>query len=161
MKRDEFIQQFGGIYEHSPWAAREAWSPRLNRTKSIITAMKNSVDGASKELKDTLINAHPDLVGKLALAGGLTKASTKEQAGAGLDQCSVDELSRFTDFNTRYRKKFGFPFIVAVKGMNRTDILAQFAERLKNDKIAERNKALTEIHKIARFRIEAYFDGNS
>jgi OHCU decarboxylase len=123
--------------------------------------MRTTVDGADDAHKDALIMAHPDLVGKLALGGGLTKASTQEQAGAGLDQCSEEELRRFTDFNSSYREKFGFPFIVAVKGMNRADILEQFTLRLKNDKTTERETALMEIHKIARFRIEAYFNDNS
>jgi OHCU decarboxylase len=158
MTRDEFVQIFGGMYEHSPWAAREAWSPRLERPGSIIAAMKKAVDRADDDHKDDLIKAHPDLVGKLALSGELTEASSREQTGAGLDQCSEDELQRFTDFNARYRDKFGFPFIIAVKGMNRSDILGQFAIRLKNDKITERKTALREIHKIARLRIEAHFN---
>lgn len=158
MAKDEFVEVFGGMYEHSAWAAQRAWTPALEGQKNIITAMKTVVSAAGRERQDELICAHPDLAGKLALSGELTSSSTSEQAGAGLDQCSEDELEKFQTYNNAYKDKFGFPFIVAVKGMSRQDILEQFKLRLENDKDAERTAALTQIHKIARLRIEAYFD---
>jgi len=158
MTKDEFVDVFCGMYEHSLWAAERAWTPTLEGQDNIIAAMKTVVDAAGRARQDALICAHPDLAGKLALSGDLTASSTREQAGAGLDQCSQDELEKFQNYNTAYENKFGFPFIVAVKGMNRQDILAQFKQRLDNDKDEERAAALTQIHKIARLRIESYFD---
>ena len=158
MTLDEFMDAFGGAYEHSPWAAERGFDPDFNSPCCVIPAMRKAVDAASAIEQDMLIKAHPDLAGKLALAGGLTASSTQEQAGAGLDQCSAEELEKFQSFNAVYKDKFGFPFIVAVKGMSRQDILAQFEQRLENDKDAERAAALTQIHKIARLRIESYFD---
>ncbi len=148
---------FGGAYEHSPWAAQRAYAPELNTPCCVIPAMRKAVDAASAEEKDALIKAHPDLAGKLALSGELTASSTQEQAGAGLDQCSPRELKKFQKYNTAYAGKFGFPFIVAVKGMSRKDILKAFKKRLKNNEAEERKTALAQIHKIAALRIESYF----
>jgi len=158
MTKDEFVEIFGGMYEHSHWAAERAWTPEREGQDNIIAAMKVVVDAAGRARQDELICAHPDLAGKLALSGDLTASSKSEQAGAGLDQCSEDELAKFQSYNADYKDKFGFPFIVAVKGMNRHDILAQFKQRLDNDKDEERAAALAQIHKIARLRIESYFD---
>ena len=102
-----------------------------------------------------LVRAHPDLAGKAALAGALTADSTAEQAGAGLDRCSPEELAEFHALNTAYKEKFGFPFIVAVKGLTRHDILEQFRRRLENDAATELATAFEQIHKIARLRLEA------
>lgn len=158
MTRDKFVHVFGGMYEHSPWAAERAWRPRLEKRQSIIAMMKTVVDHADLEQQDVLIKAHPDLAGKLALSGALTRSSSQEQAGAGLDRCSQDELDKFQSNNGAYKEQFGFPFIIAVKGKTRQDILQQFEVRLNNDRTTERATALTEIHKIARLRIEATFD---
>ena len=98
--------------------------------------------------------AHPDLAGKAAIKGELTEDSTTEQASAGIDQCSPDELAQFEGFNNRYKEKYDFPFIKAVKGSNRFEILAAFEERLQNDADAEFKTALDEINKIARFRLQ-------
>ncbi len=151
---------FGGAYEHSPWAAERAFAPDLNSPCCVIPAMRKIVQAASVEEKDALIKAHPDLVGKLALSGELTASSTKEQAGAGLDQCSPRELAKFQKYNTAYQAKFGFPFIVAVKGLSRKDILKTFKKRLKNTETQERQTALEQIHKIAAFRIEEWFEND-
>ena len=100
-----------------------------------------------------LINAHPDLAGRAAVAGELTPESTSEQSGAGIDQCSAEEFVQFESFNARYKEKFGFTFIMAVKGSNRFQILANFEQRLENGVDAEFERALQEIHKIARLRL--------
>ncbi len=170
---------FGGVYEHSPWAAQRAFDKlaaqrafdKLAAERAfdvdfsspcfVITSMRKVVDAASRAEKDSLIKAHPDLAGKLALSGELTASSTKEQAGAGLDQCSPRELEKFQTYNKAYWEKFGFPFIVAVKGMNRKDILKAFKKRLKNSEVEERKTALEQIHKIAAIRIEGWFDANT
>lgn len=153
MNKEEFIEKYGGCYEHTPWAAARAWRKELKHCDDIIAAMKAVVDAASQDEKDELICAHPDLAGKLALTGNLTDSSTKEQAGAGLDACSPEELEKFQSLNAAYKHKFGFPFIVAVKGKNRSEILELFAKRVNNHKNTERKTALAEIHKIAAFRI--------
>jgi OHCU decarboxylase len=161
MTKEDFVKTFGGMYEHSPWAAELAWEEDLTSPCCIIPAMRRVVDAASAERQDQLICAHPDLAGKLALSGELTKSSTSEQAGAGLDQCSPRELKKFQKYNAAYKEKFGFPFIIAVKGLSRKDILKSFKKRLKNNKDQERQTALEQIHKIARLRIESYFDEQS
>ena len=100
-----------------------------------------------------LIRAHPDLAGRAALAGSLTRDSTSEQQSAGIDQCSAEELARFHDLNSRYKTKFGFPFVMAVRGRQRSEILAAFERRLAGSPEAEFATALEEIHKIAALRL--------
>jgi len=151
------MMAFGGAYEHSSWAAERGFDADFSSPCLVIPAMRKAVEAASAAEKDALIKAHPDLAGKLALSGGLTTSSSKEQAGAGLDQCSPRELKKFQKYNASYAEKFGFPFIVAVKGLSRKDILKAFKKRLKNSKAKERQTALEQIHKIAALRIEAWF----
>ncbi len=158
MTRSEFVEKFGGMYEHSAWAAERAWHSRLAQPCSIIAAMRRAVDTASEQKIDSLIKAHPDLAGKLAISGKLTQSSKNEQTGAGLDQCSTSELEKFKTYNAAYKAKFRFPFIIAVKGLGRQEILESFENRLKNDMFSERQTALEQIHKIARLRIESLFD---
>ncbi|MHC3973289.1 2-oxo-4-hydroxy-4-carboxy-5-ureidoimidazoline decarboxylase, partial [Pseudomonas aeruginosa] len=101
-----------------------------------------------------LINAHPDLAGKAAIRGELTASSTSEQAGAGIHECSAEEFARFTELNDAYKARFGFPFIKAVKGSNRHQILAAFEERIQHSADEEFATALAEINKIALFRLQ-------
>ena len=103
--------------------------------------------------RHTLIAAHPDLAGKLALAQGLTAESMQEQASAGLDRLTPDELAKFTSLNDAYTARFGFPFIMAVKGKSKADILAAFQRRLASDADAETRTALEEIDRIAALRL--------
>jgi len=161
MTKDEFITAFGGAYEHSIWAAERGFDPDFNAPCCVIPAMRKAVEAASAAQKDALIKAHPDLAGKLALSGGLTASSTREQAGAGLDQCSPRELKKFQKYNGAYADKFGFPFIIAVTGLTRKDILKAFKKRLKNSEVEERQTALEQIHKIAAIRIQGWFNENS
>jgi OHCU decarboxylase len=109
---------------------------------------------ASRRRQLALIRAHPDLAGRAAIRAELTAASSAEQAGAGLDQCTRAEFVRFHELNDKYRKQFGFPFILAVKGKSRREILAAFEERLGNSVEAEFEEALTQIARIARFRLD-------
>ena len=102
-----------------------------------------------------LIRAHPELAGKAALRGELTADSTLEQSGAGLAQCSAEELARLTALNAAYNAKFGFPFILAVKGYDRAGILREFARRLERDHSVEFEEALTQIARITRFRLDS------
>ena len=156
----EFVVRYGGIYEHSPWVA-EAAACILEAGASleeIRRVMADCVDNASVEEQLELMRAHPDLAGRAAIAGTLTPESTGEQASAGLDQCTAAEYERFQSLNTAYRRKFGFPFIMAVRGASRSDILKAFAERVSNPADVEFEAALAEIHRIAEFRLEALVD---
>ncbi|HNP64868.1 MAG TPA: 2-oxo-4-hydroxy-4-carboxy-5-ureidoimidazoline decarboxylase [Woeseiaceae bacterium] len=162
MNRSEFIAAYGGIYEHSPWVA-ERVQPLLGDqrpdTRTLARLMADCVDNASEKTQLELIRAHPDLAGKAQIAGELTADSTEEQSRAGIDQCSADEFDRFQALNEAYKKKFGFPFIKAVRESNRTEILQAFETRLENDYDTEFETALLEIHKIARLRLNAMEQG--
>lgn len=150
---------YGDIYEHSPWVAEAAWHHGLTEAHDTPDALAElmglMLQQASSEQQIKVIQAHPDLAGKAAMAGELTQDSTSEQAGAGLDQCSSAEFARFEDLNAAYKEKFGFPFVIAVKGLDRHDILDAFEARLHNDAAAERQTAIEQIICIARFRLRA------
>lgn len=157
-----FVEQYGEIYEHSPWVAGLAWQQGLgseqDTPEGLAEAMGRVLTAASPERQLEVIRAHPDLAGKAAIAGELTDDSTREQAGAGLDQCTPEEMARFERLNAAYKEKFGFPFVMAVKGNDRHDILAAFETRLENDPAEERRTAVEQINRIARFRLEARLD---
>lgn len=157
MSRDAFVARFGGVFEHSPWIAAAAWdaglSAREDDADALHAALVRALEAADDAAKLALLNAHPDLAGRLAVAGGLTADSRSEQASAGLDRCTPDEFARFQDLNLAYRVRFDFPFIMAVKGRDRGEILAAFARRLENDRGAEFAAALAEVEKIALLRL--------
>ncbi len=157
MTRPEFVKRFGGVYEHSPWIAEAVYDARVRPAhdgiKALHTAMVEAVETASRERQLDLLRAHPDLAGRLAVRGELTAASTAEQAGAGLDACTPEEFARFRQLNGEYTRKFGFPFIMAVRGRNRREILADFEQRVHNEPEAEFRAALNEVHKIALLRL--------
>ena len=159
MDLPSFLATYGGVYEHSPWVAQTAWELGLNEahnTSAGLSALMMQVIARAdyKQLLD-LINAHPDLAGKAAINGELTAESTSEQAGAGISECSPEEFDQFHIFNSGYTAKFGFPFIMAVKGSNRHLILQSFVDRLPNDPATEFKTAINEVNKIARFRLDA------
>ncbi len=156
MNNSDFVTRFSGIYEHSSWVAERA-SPHLEAdcaTADIARIMADCVDNASSDTQLALIRAHPDLAGKAQLAGELTADSETEQTSAGLDQCTPDEYEKFQILNGRYKDKFGFPFVMAVRNSSRTQILSAFEQRLQNEYDEEFETALLEIHKIARLRLE-------
>lgn len=157
MSEQDFVSRYSGIYEHSPWVAEEAapFVDDTTDTESLAAIMADCVDNASSERQLALIRAHPDLAGKASIASTLTADSTAEQASAGLDQCSPVEFARFQVLNSEYWEKFGFPFVMAVRGCTRADILGAFEVRLQNDYDEEFETALAEIHKIARLRFAA------
>lgn len=159
MTENDFVEVFGGVYEHSPWIPRYAWHQGLNNRHDspagLSEIMMEVVANADHHKILTLINNHPDLAGKAAVDGDLTDESTSEQSGAGIDQCNAKEFEKFQNFNNTYKEKFGFPFIMAVKGSNRHQILEAFEIRIKNDEDAEFKQAVAEINKIAKFRLEA------
>ena len=150
LNQADFLTQFGGIYEHSPWVAEQLRDEGLGPQDAVVSHF------ATRKL--ALLRAHPELAGKLAVAGGLTAESTAEQAGAGLDRCSPAEFAAFTDLNTRYGARFGHPFIIAVRGLDRAAILAAFTARVENDPATEFATALAEVHKSARLRLELLAD---
>jgi OHCU decarboxylase len=156
--RTLFVERFGGVYEHSPWVAAAAFDaglgPDCDSAAGLAATMARAMNAAEDVTKRVLINAHPDLAGKLAQAKTLTAESTDEQASAGLDQLSRNEFTKFTSLNESYRARFGFPFIMAVKGKTKSDILAAFERRLQNDKPTEFDTALSEINKIAALRLK-------
>jgi OHCU decarboxylase len=157
MTRPEFVKRFGGVYEHSPWVAEAVYDARLHPAhdgvKALHAAMIEAVETAPRERKLELLRAHPDLAGRLAIRGELTPSSTREQASARLDACTPAEYDRFQELNTAYRAKFGFPFIMAVRGKTRAEILAAFERRIHNEPDAEFRAALDEVHTIALLRL--------
>lgn len=157
MTMSDFIERFGGIYEHSPWVAERAqpYVADAAALDEVARAMADCVDNASAEQQLELIRAHPDLAGRAQIAGELTAESTSEQASAGLDQCTRDEYERFQSLNDQYKQKFGFPFVMAVRDSGREQILEAFERRLGNEYDLEFETALEEIHKIARLRLGA------
>lgn len=145
MTREQFLTRYGGVYEHSPWVAEACWPP----PDDLADAMRAVVDAAPRERKLALIRAHPELASRTKMA----EASVKEQAGVGLDQCTPDEFEAFQRLNAAYNARFGFPFIYAVKGASRAEILAAFEARLRNDPETEFDTAIAQIHRIAGFRL--------
>ena len=158
MDKTQFVTTYGDVCEHSPWVAERAFDRGLNEQHDdpvrLAEHMGQVLSDASPEEQLQVIRAHPDLAGKAAAAGELTNDSTREQAGAGLDQCTPEELERFTRLNESYKARFGIPFIMAVKGGNRHTILAAFEQRLNNSAEQERQEAVVQINRIARFRLE-------
>ena len=155
LDRAQFVSALGGIYEHSPWIPGEAWPRKPFATiDELHAAMADVVAQAGPERQLTLIRAHPELAGKAMVRGGLTTDSATEQSGAGLAQCTPQEFARLQDLNARYNAKFGFPFILAVKGYDRAGVIAEFSRRIDNDLDAEFAECLRQIDKIARSRLE-------
>ena len=156
---DAFVEQYGAIYEHSPWVALRTWERGLTSSadtvEGLAVEMAKTLAGASRDEQLTLILAHPDLAGRAAKQGELTQDSTDEQSSAGLDQCTSEELQRFHTLNDSYKNKFQFPFIMAVRGANRFLILEAFETRIENDKETEFGRALDEINKIGLLRLQA------
>lgn len=158
LDRDAFIARYGGIYEHSPWVAEAVWPPAAFDTGTLHAAMKAVVDGADEATQLALIRAHPDLAGRAAETGALTAASREEQIGAGLDRLDEARRTRLRTLNQAWKARFGFPFIIAVRGLDAGAVLAAMERRLGHDRATEFATALTEIHKIARLRLEAMED---
>jgi 2-oxo-4-hydroxy-4-carboxy-5-ureidoimidazoline decarboxylase len=154
LNRGRFVELFGGVFEHAPWVAEQAFdSGPFRSMETLHGAMVKAMRRAPHARQLALIRAHPDLAGRAAIAGELTAASTAEQASAGLDQCTPAELERFRELNRAYREKFGFPFILAVKGRGRAEILAIFEQRACNPVETELQETLDQIAEIARLRL--------
>lgn len=149
--RSEFVRLLGEIFEHSPWVAEDVVDARPFATRPDLQgAMVAVVRRADPEAHLTLIRAHPDLGARVRLS----TSSTAEQASAGLDQMPEAEFRRFHDLNSRYRDRFGFPFIIAVRDTTLAGILEAFERRLGNNRDQEIRTALQQIERIAEIRLE-------
>ena len=157
LDRTQFVTLYGRVYEHSPWIAEAAWSaglkPQHDTVEGLHEALAAIVNAAPRGRQLALLNAHPDLAGRLAVRGELTAESSSEQASAGLDTCSPEEFRRFTELNEAYKRKFQFPFIMAVKGKSRAEILDAFERRVHHSEEVEFQTALAEVHKVALLRL--------
>jgi 2-oxo-4-hydroxy-4-carboxy-5-ureidoimidazoline decarboxylase len=152
---ETFVEALGGIFEHSPWVPEAVVALRPFASVELLhTAMVGAVDKAGQVAQLGLIRAHPDLAGKAAREGGLTAHSTSEQKGAGLDRLTDAEFTEFHQLNDGYQGRFGFPFILAVRGHDKHSILAAFRTRLQNNAGEEVAEALRQIALIARFRLD-------
>jgi OHCU decarboxylase len=158
MGRGEFVKCFGGIFEHSPWIAERAFELELGPAHDSAGGLHNALArvfrSANEKERLGVLTAHPDLAGKLAAAKRLTPESAKEQASAGLDALTDEERARFTELNERYTQKFGFPFIIAVKGRTKDEILVEFERRIANDRETEFATACREVERIALLRLK-------
>ena len=158
MEKSDFVDRFGGVFEHSPWIAERAFDlelgPAHDTPVGVHNALARMFRSASDDERMGVLRAHPDLAGKLAAAKRLTAESTAEQASAGLDALTDSERTRFTDLNTAYVEKHGFPFIIAVRDHDKAGILAAFERRLDNDTAVEFEEACNQVERIARLRLE-------
>ncbi|PCJ90478.1 MAG: polysaccharide deacetylase [Hyphomicrobiales bacterium] len=158
MDKAAFVESFGSIFEHSPWIAERAHalelSPAHNTAIGVHSALARMFRSASHDERLGVLNAHPDLAGKLSQAKRLTAESTAEQASAGLDALTDDERTHFQTLNAKYTGKFGFPFIIAVKGLNKGQILEAFNTRIDHDADTEFNAACAQVERIALLRLK-------
>lgn len=158
LNQHQFTEKLGAIYEHSPWIASAAWQYMpFSQIEDLHAAMAKVVSDAPQELKLKLILEHPELAGKAAIAGNMAQASKDEQKSAGLDQCSPAELEQIQSLNKQYRQRFGFPFIIAVRGRNREQIIQAMQQRLQNDPAVEFDNAIEQINQIALLRLNQLF----
>lgn len=159
LERGAFVSAFGDVFEHSPWVAERAWDARpFASREGLFDALAFVLRRAECAAKLALIRAHPDLAGKAARKDPLTHFSGREQAGAGLDALTGEESRRLESLNQQYKAKFGFPCIVAVKGLGKAQILELFAARLGSSADAEYAENLKQIRQIARFRLAELVD---
>ena len=158
MDRETFVGTFGGVFEHSPWIAERAFDlelgPAHDTAAGVHSALARMFRSASADERLAVLNAHPDLAGKLAAARRLTAESTSEQASAGLDALTDEERTAFTKLNAAYTAKHGFPFIIAVRDYDKAGILAAFERRIDNATAIEFDEACRQVERIARLRLE-------
>jgi 2-oxo-4-hydroxy-4-carboxy-5-ureidoimidazoline decarboxylase len=150
----EFIAVYGHLFDHSPWVVERAWTLQpFTDASDLHAAFLTVIAEASAEERLALARAHPELADKVAMAGGLTADSAKEQASAGLDRLSPSEYATFHALNQAYRARHGFPFIICVKLNDRAGILAAMAERRGRETAAELDEAMTQVGLISRLRL--------
>ncbi len=165
MDKAEFISVFGHVFEHSPWIAGRTWEKGLDRDQDLARGLHDAfsavIRDAGRDEQLSLLLAHPELAAGLAAEEELTPDSHNEQRGAGLDRCRPDEFSEFQRLNESYREMFGFPFIIAVKGLGRQQILETFRSRLTNSREHEFQEAVEQVIRIGYFRLEQLFPLNT
>ncbi|MEM1083868.1 MAG: 2-oxo-4-hydroxy-4-carboxy-5-ureidoimidazoline decarboxylase [Verrucomicrobiota bacterium] len=155
---DDFVLELGEVYESSPWVAESIADHRpFDSVESLAVAMRHVVDGSDPGQKLALLRAHPDLGGKLARRGKLGAHSTQEQSRLGLERLEEEEFRVFSDLNSAYQQKFGFPFIICVALVDKAGILAAFRKRLEHAEASELSEALRQVHLIAEQRLKAMF----
>jgi len=152
---ERFVSLLGGIFEHSAWVAEQVAAQRpFQSIDGLHGAMVECIAAAGPEVQMALIRAHPELAGKAAVRGDLTPESSFEQQSAGLDRCTPQEYSELTALNQAYREKFGFPFILAVRGHDRQSVIREFRRRLALSPAEETAECLKQIYTIGRFRLD-------
>ena len=154
--RATFMAAYGGIFEHSPWIAGQVWDQgsHSSAVHELQAAFSAVIRNADRQRQLALLRAHPQLACAIASGAELTEESRGEQRGAGLDQCSAREYELFKQFNNSYTDKFDFPFIVAVKGLSRGQILEVFRTRLTNSPEEEFTEALEQVIRIGKIRLQ-------
>ena len=151
LSRDQFVEAIGWVFEHSPWVAEGAWARRpFADVDELHRAMMSVVVDADREHQDALLRAHPDLGARARMSD----ASVGEQAGAGLDRLTPGDFARLQRLNAAYREKFGFPFLLAVKGSTSQQVLTALDARLPRTAEEEFAEALQQVYRIARFRLD-------
>ncbi|HEX8230750.1 MAG TPA: 2-oxo-4-hydroxy-4-carboxy-5-ureidoimidazoline decarboxylase [Chloroflexia bacterium] len=159
LDREQFVSTLGFLFEGSPWIAEQAWHARpFTSLDDLHRALCRVMYEAAQEQQVSLIRAHPDLVGRAALSGSLTPESAREQASAGLDRLTTEEISTFSTLNSEYKARFDFPFVVCARENKKDSILAGFASRMNNSREEEITTALREIAKIAYLRLLDFMD---
>ena len=157
LSENEFVSIFGSVFEKSDWIANEAFRLKPFKNKEdLVNKMTNIYENCSDEKILKIFNLHP----KLAIEKKLTNFSSKEQTGAELDKCTKDELLEFENLNLDYEKKFKFPFITAVKGKDKNNILINFRKRIQNNYTTEFFEAKLQVKKIALFRLNEILNNN-
>lgn len=163
MSRQRFVETFSNVFEHSPWIAEtvhdRGLDPECDVAEGLHQRMVEVLRASERERQLELIRAHPDLAGRLEMAGEMTAESTVEQQSAGLDHCTPEEYRQFQALNDAYKERFGFPFIMAVKGRSRAEVLDAFERRVGNDPETEFSSALREIERIALLRLQDLLPG--
>lgn len=158
LSRETFVQYLAGLYEQAGWVTERAYNTGLtaghDNPELLARALQQSLNDASDAEKLALIRAYPDLLGEAAIAGRLSRSANNEFTSAGLDRCSPEQIERFSQLNSLYWGRFGFPFVMAVQGSSIDSIINKLSERLHNDANSEIQNALTQVHRIARLRLD-------
>ena len=150
LNKSEFLSTFGNVFERTEWIAEKCYDSKpYNNVQELVNKMMEVFENSIKEKHLEILNSHPDL----AVKKKLTKESENEQANANLNQCTNEEFEEFNKLNEKYKKKFGFPFIIAVKGKNKEEILNSFRQRITNNINSEFEEAKKQVKKIASFRL--------
>ena len=153
LSRSEFVEIFANIFEKTKWIAEKLYNQKpFDDFKDLCSKMLGIFETADKEAQLKIIGAHPDLADKVTV-NLLTSNSRSEQSNAGLDQCSEEEFNEFKNLNKSYKQKYGFPFVIAVKGKNKIEILSEFRKRILNSVDEEFNEAIIQVGKIANLRL--------